>query len=321
MRIKLILPCLALMMIISSCMPSFRVQEMKCEGLSEPLGIDSANPHFSWKISSSKPMEQVAYELQVASSKSLLKEGKADLWSTGRVMSNDQVMVPYKGKALSSRQQCWWRVRIWKSEKQVSEWSEPQRFGIGIVGDDHLQGDYIGAVPGDGRSPLLRKSFTVEKNLDEALLYVNSLGYHEAYINGAKVSDAVLQPAVSQLDKRSLIVVYDVTDFLKEGTNEIVLWTSSGWYKPKTFGAVYDGPLVKAELDAVTADGMKSIVCTDSSWKGTWSGYSDYGTWLDWHFGGEKIDARIVPSNLDGATLDKMEWVAVDVVNVDSLSA
>ncbi len=321
MRIKLILPCLALMMMISSCMPSFRVQEMKCEGLSEPLGIDSANPHFSWKISSSKPMEQVAYELQVASSESLLKEGKADLWSTGRVMSNDQVMVPYKGKALSSRQQCWWRVRIWKSEKQVSEWSEPQRFGISIVGDDHLQGDYIGAVPGDGRSPLLRKSFTVEKNLDEALLYVNSLGYHEAYINGAKVSDAVLQPAVSQLDKRSLIVVYDVTNFLKEGTNEIVLWTSSGWYKPKTFGAVYDGPLVKAELDAVTADGMKSIVCTDSSWKGTWSGYSDYGTWLDWHFGGEKIDARIVPSNLDGATLDKMEWVAVDVVNVEGVVA
>ena len=321
MKIKLFLPCFALMMTIVSCGPSFNVQDLQCEGLTEPLGIDSKVPHFSWKINSPKPMEQVAYEIQVASSEQLLKKGKADLWATGRVSSPEQVMVSYEGTELSSRQQCWWRVRVWKSDNKVSSWSKPQHFGVGIIDGDHLKGDYIGAVPGKGRSPLLRKEFTMDKKSKGAFLYVNSLGYHEAYINGLKVSEAVLNPAVSQMDKRSLIVVYDVSDLLKEGTNEIVLWAGSGWYKPKTFGAVYEGPLVKAELDVLTSDGFVPVVNTDSSWKGTWSGYSDYGTWLAWNFGGEVIDARVVPLNLDKQSLDKMDWVPVDVVDVADIEA
>ena len=320
MNIKTIVQCLALMLTIVSCSPSFKVQDLTCEGLTEPLGIDSKVPHFSWKIQSTQPMEQVAYEIQVASSKSLLKKGKANLWSTGKISSHDQVMVPYQGSVLSSRQQCWWRVRVWKSDNKASDWSEPQRFGVGIT-DGTLKGDYIGATPGDGRSPLLRKAFKLDKNVDDALLYVNSLGYHEVYINGKKVSDAVLNPAVSQLDKRSLIVVYQVANFLQDGSNEIVLWTSSGWYKPKTFGAVYEGPLVKAELDVATTEGMAPILCTDKTWEGTWSGYRDYGMWLSWRFGGEDMDARTVPMNLDKQTLDKMNWTPVDVVNIENIAA
>lgn len=304
-----------------SCGHPFETYDLRCEGLEEPLGIDSALPHFSWKIRSSEPMQQVAYEIQVAASESSLKSGKALLWSSGRVASQDQVMVPYSGTGLSSRQQCWWRVRVWKSDKEVSSWSKPRRFGIGVIGDDCLKGEYIGAVPGEGRSPLLRKEFKVERKPGEALLYVNSLGYHEAYINGTRVSEAVLNPAVSQLDKRSLIVVYDVSSLIRKGVNEIVLWTSSGWYKPRTFSAAYEGPLVKAELDAVTADGMTALLCTDGSWQGAWSGYRDYDTWRDWHFGGEAMDARVMPAGIDKAALDKLEWIPVDVVAINGIEA
>ena len=205
---------LAMAFAILSCGPSFEVYDLRCEGLDEPLGIDSPDPHFSWKISSSQPMDQVAYEIQVASSLSALKAGKADLWSSGKVVSNEQVMVPYSGTALSSRQLCWWRIRVWKSEKEVCKWSSPQRFGIGVIGADALKGEYIGAVPGELRSAILRKDFTLGKLPRTAALHVNSLGYHEVYINGRPVSDAVLMPAVSQLDKRSLITTYDVTGLL-----------------------------------------------------------------------------------------------------------
>ena len=318
MKSKLLL---ALAVMAVSCSPSFEVYDLGCEGLAEPLGIDSAVPHFSWKIRSAKPMEQVAYEIQVASSESALKSGKADLWSTGRVVSADQVMVPYSGAGLKSRQQCLWRVRVWKSDGKVSRWSKPRRFGIGIIGGDVLKGEYVGAVPGEGRSPLLRKGFDVEKVPGQALLYVNSLGYHDAYVNGTKVSEAVLSPAVSQLDKRSLIVAYDVTSLLRKGENEIVLWTCSGWYKELTFGAVYDGPLVKAELDLVSGDGCTPAVWTDGTWKGTWSGYRDYDNWRPGHFGGEEIDSRKVPGSLDSKALDALEWVDVDVVKVDGIEA
>ena len=128
-------------------------------------------------------------------------------------------MVPYGGKALPSRTLAWWRVRVAGQDGQFSPWSKPRRFGTGVIGGDSLKGDFIGAVPGEGRSPLLRKKFSLSGKKGTAILYVNSLGYHEASINGRKVSEAVLAPAVSQLDKRSLIVAYDVTDLLRKGEN------------------------------------------------------------------------------------------------------
>ena len=111
-RFSLFLPLLVITSWLVSCGPSFEVYDLRCEGLTEPLGIDSAEPHLSWKIRSAKPMEQVAYEIRMASAKDLLKAGKADLWNTGKVTSSDQVMVPYSGTPLSSRQQCWWQVRV-----------------------------------------------------------------------------------------------------------------------------------------------------------------------------------------------------------------
>ena len=282
--------------LLAACQPGFSVYDLRCEGLVEPLGIDNAQPHFSWKICSGRPMEQVAYEIEVG----------PDLWQSGRVESAEQVMVPYVGKPLASRQQAWWRVRVWKSDKEVSKWSPKQRFGVGVIGGDTLKGDYIGAVPGEGRAPLLRKTFNLDKKPAEALLYVNSLGYHEAFLNGKKVSDAVLQPAVSQLDKRSLIVVYDVTGLLKKGSNELLIAAGSGWYKPATFDAQYHGPLVKAELDAAGV----AAVWTDGTWEGAWSGTADLGSWRANGFGGECIVAGVEP-----------QWGGVDVIPVEGIVA
>ena len=280
---------------MAACQPSFEVYDLRCEGLVEPLGIDSARPHFSWKISSDKPMEQVAYEIEVG----------PGLWNSGKVASGDQVMVPYEGTELCSRQQTRWRVRVWNAEDKASAWSPWQRMGVGIIGDDQLKGEYIGAVPGEGRASFLKKDFEVKKT-GKALLYVNSLGYHEAYLNGKEVSDAVLQPAVSQLDKRSLIVVYDVTHLLKKGTNQLCLAIGSGWYKKATFDAVYDGALVKAELDV---DG-EAQVWTDASWEGGWNGYSDLGDWRAHYFGGELVDNRV-----------ELELAPVDVVQIEGIEA
>ena len=266
--------------LLVACHPSFGVYDLRCEGLVEPLGIDSAEPHFSWKIRSDKPMEQAAYEIEVG----------PDLWQSGKVESPDQVMVPYDGLPLYSRQQAWWRVRVWDSAGKASAWSPKQRFGIGVL--DGLKGDFIGAVPGEGKQPVFRKVFTADKS-GEAILHVTSLGYHEVYFNGQKVSgegpQTVLLPAVSQLDKRSLIVTSGLD--LRKGENEIMIYAGSGWYKPKTFGVAYDGPLVKAELDV---DGVP-FLWTDDSWQGAWSGRKDLGTWEAHRFGGEWIQAAVEP--------------------------
>ena len=275
------------------------VYDLRCEGLQQPLAIDNGQPTFSWKVRSAKPVKRVECEVTGLNGESILLSGQGDdNWLTLK-------------DSLPSRWQGWWRLRVVTADGKRSQWSERQHFGVGVTGGDTLRGCYIGAVPGEGRSPLLRKKFMGKSGVS-ALLHVNSLGYHEAWLNGKKVSDDVLAPAVSQLNKRSLICTYDVSNLLRDGENELLLQTGSGWYKPTTFGAQYEGPLVRAELDVVTREGMQPLVCTDSSWEGAWSGYSDLGTWLPLQFVGERMDAR---------AFSDRHWGPVDVVNVPRIVA
>lgn len=307
---KLFPALLALSLCVSCGRPA--VYDLVCEGLAEPLGIDSTMPHFSWKVDWRDC--QTAYRIQIASSVGNLSDGVADIWDSGEVQSADQVFVPYGGPALGSRQLCFWRVKVLAGGRE-SAWTPARRFAVGIIAPDSMAGEYIGAVPGEGRSAILRKSFTLDAPAENCLLHVNSLGYHEVYVNGEKVSDAVLTPAVSQLDKRSLIVTYDVANLLEDGSNEIAIWTSSGWYKPGTFRAGFDGALVKAELDV---DGV-CVLATDGSWQGAASGYRDLGTWRPNKFIGEEIDARIVPR--EPRDFDALAWQAVELARPDSIVA
>ena len=76
-----------------------QVHSLTCETLANPLGIDNTSPHFSWKVAGELD-SACAYRIQVASSLSNLKSGKADFWDSGIVESSNSVMVPYAGKAL-----------------------------------------------------------------------------------------------------------------------------------------------------------------------------------------------------------------------------
>ena len=297
---------------------SFYLSELKCENLIEPLGIDNVTPHFSWKLKGNGwKGGQTYYEIQVASDSILLVQDKADLWNTGKLKSNTSVMVPYQGKALTSRSLCYWRVRVWDDKKQISSWSSVARFGVGILNKSQMQGEYIGASVEGGKicASILRKKVKLTQG-ETSFLHVNTLGYHEIYINGRKVGEDVLTPAVSHLSKRSLIVTYDITPYLREGDNDLLIWLGQGWYKTTTFGAAYEGPLVKAELDVLRNGKWEVVTKTDGAWYGRESGYSDTGTWRALQFGGERVDGRILSRDLSTQALDKMKWTPVVKVNV-----
>jgi len=288
-----------------------KITDLKCENLTSPNAIDNTKPHFSWKIKSDLPMHQQSYEIQVASDSSLMIDGTANLWNSGRIDTSLTVMVPYNGTALTARSLCYWRVRVWDEQGAASDWTPIARFGIGILDKADMQGSFIGldAV----KTPILRHKFTVTgKNI--TFLHVNSLGYHEVYMNGKKVSEDVLSPAVSQLNKRSLVNTYDVTSYLQEGENEVVIWLGQGWYKKTTFGGLYnvqDGPLVRAEMDQLQDGKWSTLLVTDASWKGIASGYSDTGPWMATMFAGEQENAANNPKDLNTATLDLLTWLPV----------
>lgn len=300
---------------------TLKIGKLLCENLTNPLGIDNVQPHFSWQLKASvNGASPVAYEIQVSSDSLSLLKGKADLWSTGRVESAEQVMVPYSGKQLQSRQLCYWRVRVWDEHQQPSDWSEVSRFSVGLL--NGMAGKYIGMDPqyGSMQAPLLRKQVKLSSH-HTTFVYVNSLGYHELYVNGRRMGQNVLQPAMSQLSQHSLIVTYDVSQYVKEGLNDIVIWAGQGWYRNNTFKAQHEGALVKAQIEQLTDNQWEISGQTDSSWLASPSGYEYTGNWYPLQFGGERVDARLVPVNMMSSTLDKRQWVSAREFTVTGMTA
>ncbi len=161
---------------------------------------------------------------------------------------------------------------------------------------------FIGCHTKEGwaETPILEKNLHVDagelqqSNFLEVTYYVSvtSLGYHEVYVNDKKVGDKVMQPAVSQLDKRALCVEYNITPYLREGDNLIMLWLGQGW------GRIYGTPAVaKATVEQCVSDGecglIYEVLMTDSTWMARPSPYSYTGTWHPMQFGGERYDARV----------------------------
>lgn len=309
-----------LLMLSCSQQKFLQVGQLKCEALINPLGIDNTTPHFSWILTSPNlGEEQTAYQLLVASSEVLLSEDKADLWNTGKVKSDQSIWVHYQGKPLVSKSMAYWKVRVWDSKGNVTDWSEPAFFAVGLLESDDWKAQYIGIDElEEPKSPQFRKTFSWTQSDEKVLLHVNSLGYHEVYLNGKPVSDAVLTPAVSQFNKRSLVVTYDVTDLLNEGDNDLLVWLGKGWYHDGIPGVVKGGPFFRAQLESVKGRNSSTILITDQSWVARESGYQS--TWRMHQLGGEIIDGSCLLSDLTTSSLDQVDWYKVKMVKVPSHS-
>ena len=295
------------------------VYDLRCEMLRNPWGIDNTAPHLSWKISSNKiGTKQTAYQILAASDARLLTETNADLWNSGKVKTDESIWINYNGKALASRSVIYWKVRIWDENSKSSSWSKTAVFSVGFLNASDWKAQFIGLdLPnGEPQSPLFWKTIECKNKNSLVLLHVNSLGYHEIYINGKKVSDAVLAPAMVQFDKHSLILTYNVTKFMKKGANELVIWLGKGWYRGQMPGVIAGGPFVRAQMETSDNGNWETLAQTDASWKGKESGYISTDTWNAHHFGGEIVDAKALLPDFTSASLNKAQWKGVKVAAI-----
>jgi len=107
---------------------------LKTEFLENPLAVDTAKPRFSWIVEDSTPgSKQTAYQVQVASSPEILIAGEANLWDSGKFVSGETLGIEYGGVPLASRSSAWWRIRIWDGDGNVSGWSKPAMFSVGLL--------------------------------------------------------------------------------------------------------------------------------------------------------------------------------------------
>ncbi len=91
--------------------------------------ITTSKPVFGWVIhSKSNNTKQQAYRILVASDRSLLIEGSADLWDTGQVNSDQSVNVPYNGKPLEAGSVYFWKVKTWDNHGGESPYSNVSAF-------------------------------------------------------------------------------------------------------------------------------------------------------------------------------------------------
>ncbi len=97
--------------------PGLSPSDLKCESITNPLGMDVPRPRLSWIVKSSETgQRQTAYRILVASDRARLARGKADLWDSGRVASGQTRDVVYGGKPLRSVQKVFWNVRTWDKD-------------------------------------------------------------------------------------------------------------------------------------------------------------------------------------------------------------
>lgn len=302
------------------------VHDLRCEYRVDPLGIDTVEPRLSWVIelddrgSGTRGQKQTAYRALVASSPDMLASNRGDLWDSGKVASDESIQVEYAGKPLGARQRCYWKVRVWDKDGKPTPWSEAARWTMGLLHPQDWKADWIGYFPGQTEqqgtpAPYFRKAFTLDGDAEHAFAYVNAQGHYELYVNGEKVDDHVLSPAVSDFSKRNLYITHDISSYLREGTNCVGLWLGRGWYARGLPGVRFYGPIVRAQLDIETDRGSAVRVATDDSWKAHTSPISTSGNGHKSNHGADIYDATREIPGWNRPEFDDRGWAAAQVVD------
>jgi alpha-L-rhamnosidase len=92
---------------------NFALFHLRCEDLENPMGIDSINPHLSWKlIGGRRGLKQTAYQIQCSTDPNKFEADEL-LWDTRKIKSTESIHIKYLGAPLKSRQKIYWRVKAW----------------------------------------------------------------------------------------------------------------------------------------------------------------------------------------------------------------
>ncbi len=323
---KLLIVLLIVQSVAYTCFSQVKVQNLLCENVSNPFGLDVTAPRFSWQLSADKRgVMQTGYEIRVGNNAASLTKNKGIVWPTGKVMSDSSVHVTYQGTALQSGTKYYWQVRVWDNDGKASEWSDVAWWQTALLNTSDWKAKWIETAGDEAEraSPLFRTQFNTGKKIRSATAYITSHGLYEAQINGQRVGDAFLTPGWTSYNKRLQYQVYDVTNMLKSGANAVGVMLGSGWYRgfigfsgQKDF---YGKKLALLfQLDITYADGSKESVVSNENWKSSTGSIQNSEI-----YNGESIDAREEKSGWAIAGFDDSKWnnVKTEDFNNDILVA
>jgi alpha-L-rhamnosidase len=277
-----------------------RAIHLKTEYLVNPVGIDHATPRVFWNCEDG--ITQSAYQIVAVG------ESNDIVWDTGKVQSSLMTHIPYKGKALCSRERITWKVKLWDENDKEGSWSEEAFFEMGLLHPTDwkakwITGDYIPKKKERYPVDCFSKKFAInqnskaDQNIVKARLYTTACGIYEAQINGNRVGAFILAPGITDYRKRVQYQVYDVLALLKAGENQLTYELTDGWYRGSV-GAWgmrnYYGSETKliAQLELTRADGSVETIRSDDSFAWSNDGPIRFADNKD----GEVVDANRAPS-------------------------
>ncbi len=315
-------------MISFASLSQVKVQNLLCENRTNPVGIDYPTPRLSWQLASDqRSILQTAYEIRVSKDKSSLTSGSDLTWSTGKVLSEQSVHVSYAGDALLSGEKYFWQVRVWDNKGNVSGWSDPAFWQMGLLNISDFTAAWIGPGYKEDSTlrpcPFFRKEFSLDKKIKSATLFITAHGLYEAFLNGQRVGDAYFTPGWTSYDHRLQYQTYDVTGMLKDGKNAAGVTLGDGWYRgyvgysgeKNLYG---DDVALLFQLDITYVDGTKSSIISDNQWKTSTEAIRSSDIQM-----GEIYDARLEQPgwNMPGYNDARWSWAVIHDYPRDILTA
>jgi len=265
---------------------------LRCEYLTNPLGVDVRLPRFYWVPNhEGRGQTQSAYRIIVATSPDA---ARGVVWDSGKTKSDRFTHIVYAGQPLVGGSTYYWKVRWWDKDGSAGPWSRIQSFDTGLFEQSDWKGIWIGGAN------QLRKEFSIEGEITRARAYICGLGYYELRINGRKVGMKVLDPGWTTYDKRVLYAVYDIGPYLKAGVNAAGVLLGHGWFKERAL-------LLQIVIE--TADGKKLVVAGNKSWKVKNGPITE-----DSIYNGETYDARLEMKGWDSPGFKTPGWKAAEAV-------
>ncbi|WP_129670216.1 glycoside hydrolase family 78 protein [Phytoactinopolyspora endophytica] len=237
---------------------------LRVEHLENPLGINVRKPRLSWRLPLGS-RRQTAYQI------------RTDRWDSGKVVSDQPLLVPYEGPELTSGERVDWSVRTW-TDAGTSEWAAPAWWEMGLLSTDDWMARFIEPVEDQetkAASPrpayLFRRSFTLDQKVARARLYVTAHGVYECFINGTRVGDMELTPGFTSYWSNLQVQTFDVTDMLRPGENVLGAIVSDGWFRGQDSGYrltnLYgDSVALLAQLHVHGTDDSHVRIGTDPEW-------------------------------------------------------
>ncbi len=261
---------------------------LRAAGLTDPIGSPVAEPELSWS-----PTDADDVVIELVSTATDGSEHTSTVVRPGTAARTAWPLPP-----LAARERVRWRVGARRGpETEWSAWSriEAPPWTLADDADVIAHPDWAGAeVVMPAAVPEFRRTFELTGEAGLARLAIATPGVVVAHVNGQRVGDEHLAPGYAQLATQTPAVVWDVSDLVRPGSNEVRIEVGTGiGYVPEVpdryakFTTTAHPPVL---LAALYTDAPVPVVTTGPGWS-TRLGRTALSHW----YGGEDRRTEVGP--------------------------